>query len=128
MILIWLFVPTMSGTFPNLGSILSTPSRVYQVWTIGLIAIGILFLAGELDRKDQKPKLGGLNFLKIPIFVFGLALLAYWVLLNGATFGSNVQSVFTQPLALVAAIVLLPLLAFILIRWKTKRGTSTAII
>ncbi len=125
-ILIWLFVPTLSGTFPNLGAIQSTPIEAWWHWAVGLLAVAILFLAGELDRKDKAPRLGKFNAVKYPIFAAGLALLGLWVTFNWTVFRTDVQSVFTQPLALVAAIVLVPLLAVALVLWKAK--TPPAII
>lgn len=75
-LLVWALVPDSSGAFANLNLLKSTKISTYELWFLGLVAVGTLFFAGELDRRDKiRPILGRLKVARVPIFVLGLALL-----------------------------------------------------
>jgi hypothetical protein len=128
-LLVWLFVPTPSLTFPNLSVLLQTPPDTYGTWSLGLVAVATLFLAGEIDRRDvARPVLGKLTTLKIPIFVIGIVLLGGWVFLYRVSIGSNISIAVAQPIQIVAIVILIPVIAVLLIWQQTRRGKEPTII
>ncbi len=128
-ILVWILVPSSSMTLPNLNILLQAPSSVYEVWIVGLLAIGTLFFAGEVDRRDKiRPTLGKIKMLRVPIFFLGLVLLGLWVILYRDSISSNVFTAISQPLQIVAMIVLVPIIALLLIQRQTKAGKQPAIV
>ena len=128
-LLTWLIIPDADGTLPNLNVLIQTQASIYEIWVLGLIAIGTLFFAGEIDRRDKNhPHLGKLKILKIPIFLLGLFGLGGWVVLYRDSIGSNISAAVSQPYQLVAIIFLIPLIAFILIRQKSRDTKKPAII
>ena len=128
-LLVWLFVPDSKGTLANLAVLRSTPDGVYEVWILGLFAVGMLFLAGEMDRRDKvRPILGQLKAIKVPIFFVGLALFGAWVYVYRSSFASNISSAVSQPLQIAVIIVLIPVIAFALVRMQTKGGKQPATI
>ena len=128
LILVWIFVPASNGALPGLETMLSTSVEAYGVWGLGLAAMALLFLAGELDRRGKTPRLVRLNFLKFPVLAVGLVVLGAWVLLNGTALESNLTSVLGRPLAIIVAPILLAVLGVALVYWKTKGRTDIAII
>ncbi len=127
-IAVWILVPSTSLTFPSLNGLLQAPLNAYEVWFVGLVAIGTLFFAGEVDRRDKtRPILGKLRKLRVLFFVLGLFLLGVWVILYSNPIGSNISTAVSQPLQILAMILLTPLVALLLVRRQTK-GKQTAII
>ncbi len=128
-IAVWILVPSTGLTFPSLNGLLQAPLSVYEVWFVGLVAIGVLFFAGEVDRRDKtRPVLGKFRKLRVPFFVLGLFLLGVWVILYSNPIGSNISMAVSQPLQILAMIVLTPLVALLLIRRQTNGGKQPAII
>lgn len=128
-VIVWLLLPSPSGTFDNLGFLGSVSTATYLVWLVGMFAVGTLFLAGETDRRDkQHPFIGKLKPVKYPIFSGGLILFGVWVYLYRASFSSYFSTAASQYLRIITMIALTPIIAYALIRWKTKNGKEPAII
>jgi hypothetical protein len=123
--LIWLFAPSGAS---QLNFILTSPVADYYVWGVGLASVVVLFLAGELDRRDKPLRLGKFNFIKYPLFALGLALLATWIVLYSKEITANLTSIFSYPVSVVLGIILIPLLSFAIIRWQTKNGQKPAVV
>jgi hypothetical protein len=128
-LLVWLFVPDSNGALANLAVIRSAPDRVYEVWLLGMVAVGMLFLAGEMDRRDRViPILNQLKVGKVPIFILGLILFGAWVYVYRSSFASNISSAVSQPLQIVVIVILIPVIAFALVQMQTKGGKQPATI
>jgi hypothetical protein len=129
-ILVWLVVPLTNFSFSNVNIILKTPLSIYETWLLGLIAVGTLFFAGEVDRRDKpRTSFAKLKPVKIPIFAIGLILLGIWVFLIRDTIGANSSSILAPALfQIVAIIFLVPLIAYFLIRKQTAGGKEPAIV
>jgi hypothetical protein len=128
-LLTWIFVPTPAGTFPDLALLTGAPISVYEVWLLGLIAVGVLYLAGEIDRKDKvRASLNRLKPIKIPVLVVGLVLLGMWGYYYGNAISSDVMTALAFPLQIVVVAVLIPIVAFVLVRVETKGGKQPATI
>jgi len=128
-VLIWLFVPSSGFVFSNLQILLNAPISGYETWFLGFLAVGILFLGGEIDRRDKvRPILGKLKTIKIPVFALGLILLGAWVWVYGSSINSNISLAISQPYQIIAVVVAIPIVAFLLIWKQTKGRTQPAII
>jgi hypothetical protein len=120
-ILVWLFVPTNST--PHLEKWSNSLSGQYFVVGVGFLAIVILFLAGELDRRGHIPRLGRFNVIKYPIFAFGVVLLGAWGMLMAGDIENNVRSIIlSSSVSLVMVVIIVPLAILGVIKWKTRRG------
>ena len=128
-IIVWLFVPSLDMAFTNLSTMLQAPASVYGNWLFGLLAIGSLFFAGEIERSDKPhPVLAPLKKVKIPLFVIGLTLFSVWNALNYNSIAENVLRNISQPFQILAMVILTPIIAVILVRLQTKGGKEPAII
>jgi len=128
-LLVWVLVPDSSGTLVNLSVLRGTQIHTYELWVLGLVAVGTLFFAGELDRRDRvRPTLERFKVAKIPLFALGLALFSGWICLEENSFVSNALVAVSQPLQIAAVAVLIPVISFILVREQTKKGRQPATI
>ena len=128
-VLVWLFVPSMGFVFSNLEFLKNAPISGYAAWLVGLLAVGILFLGGEIDRRDMvHAKLRKLKPIKVPTFVGGLILLGAWAWVYKDSINSNISLEISQPYQITAVIIAIPLVAFLLIWKQTKGKTQPAII
>lgn len=129
-VFVWLFVPVTKLTFPNLLVLINTPPSVYETWIFGLISVGTIYFAGEIDRRDeQRSVFERIKPIKVPIFVLGIALFSIWAYFIRNMIGQNVSSIVGPIIYQVAALTaLIPLIAILLIRKQTSAGQKTAII
>ncbi|MHB8567882.1 MAG: metal-dependent hydrolase [Nitrososphaerales archaeon] len=128
-ILVWLFVPSSGMSLSNLDSLIQAPLKTYEVWLLGMIAVGTLFLAGEIDRRDRvRPILGKLKVAKIPVFTTGLILLSTWIFIYRDTIRANISTAISEPLQIFAVVLAIPLIAVLLFRKQSKEGKEPAII
>jgi len=129
-LLVWVFIPLTNFSFTNLATLIQTPESVYEIWIYGMVAVGILFFAGEIDRRDrQRPIFEKLKPAKIPIFGAGLALFAGWIYLIRNSIGTNASSIVAPVIYQVIVLVLvIPLIAVLLIRKQTSGGKNPATI
>lgn len=128
-ILVWTLVPSPTMTLSNLNVLRQTPQNVVGVWLVGLLGIGILFVAGEADRQVKThPIFGRLKPIKWPILVGGLASLGAWIYLYLDSIRSNLYAAVSQPLQILAMTALIPFIAFLLVRKQSKGGREPAIV
>lgn len=120
-IILWLIYPGSSSHFPVL---INTPSINYFVVSIGLASVGVLFLAGELDRRTA---FGKSNFVKYPIFVLGTVLFVAWLVLFFKDIIANVNNIFANPVSILVGVIILPIIVISIIKWKTRRGKPAVI-
>lgn len=115
-ILIWFFAP---GNALHLSTWTTTSPMRYFVIIFGYVPILILFVGGELERND---KLGKFTFIKYPIFVLGLVLLGVWGILIGSEITKNLSNIFSNPVSILMAIIILPLAIIGVIKWKIRKS------
>jgi quinol-cytochrome oxidoreductase complex cytochrome b subunit len=128
-LVVWGLVPDSSGRFVNLEILRATPVGVYARWLFGLFAVGMLFFAGEMDRRDKvRPIIGKLKAIKVPLFFIGVILLGVWIYLYRGSFSSNAVDALSQPYQIIAMVILIPVIAYMLVRMQTKGGTQPATI
>jgi hypothetical protein len=120
-ILIWFFAP---GNTLHLAIWSTTPTMNYLVIGIGYAAVGTLFAAGELERRDRPQRTVKSKFIKYPIFGLGLALLAIWGILYGNEMMKNLISTFANPVSILMGIIIIPLVIITLIKLKTRNGNT----
>lgn len=124
-ILIWFFAP---GNALHLSTWSSFPAVDYGTTLVGFGAIAILFFAGEMDRRDKTPRFGKINVIKYPMFVIGLGLFGYWGFLFANKIGNNLVIIFSNPIAIIMGIILVPLVIIGMIKWKTGKNNTPAVV
>jgi hypothetical protein len=122
-ILIWM----LPGNLLHLGILVPAITLNYPVIVTGFVAIVVLFGAGEMDRRDKTPRFGRLNFIKYPIFVLGLGLFVYWGILFGNQINKNLIHIFSNPVAILMGVIIVPLVIVAMIKWKLRNGKSSMV-
>jgi len=124
MITIWLFAPDNA----RLSFLLSYPSINYTAHVVGYVAVAVLFAAGELDRWDAPRRIPRFNFVKYPIFVAGIALFGFWLVLCRGEIMANLRDIFSHPVTILLGIIVITITSLTVIAWKTKLGKTPAIV
>jgi hypothetical protein len=122
-ILIWIFIPASK----HFTVLVTSTTANYVGLVMGLFAVGMLFLSGELDRKDKTPRLGKLNFIKYIIFALGLVLLGIWIVLSLNDIMKNIMTIFADPLSIFVGIITIPIVIILIIKAKTRSGRNAII-
>ncbi len=120
-ILIWFFAP---GNVLHLSTWTTTPMN-YLVIAFGYIPILVLFVGGELERRG---KLGKFTFGKYPIFGLGIILLGVWGLLIRNNIATNLSDIFSNPVSILMAVIIIPLAIIGVIKWKTRKSDTPAVV
>lgn len=116
-ILVWLFVPGVTG-FSALETYLSSN---WVLWLLGFLAVGMLYLAGEMDRRDTTPRLARLKAVKKPVFLLGVLLFGAWALEAVPLITSNLNGMFAHPVPLFSGIAAALAACYFAVLWKTRR-------
>ena len=124
-ILIWFFAP---GNTLHLSTWSSFPAVDYDTTLVGFGAIAVLFFAGEMDRRDKTPRFGKINVIKYPMFIIGLGLFGYWGFLFANKIGNNLTVIFSNPIAIIMGMILVPLVIVGMIKWKTGKSGTPAVV
>lgn len=127
---IWLLLPDLSHL-----SLFSQPISFYYPFAAGYLFFGLVYWAGELDRRDRTKPLRILsskmleerNLLKKTIFVIGLGFLVAWFTLYRVEIWTNIQIVSSNWLSIVVGLLALILVGFSIVKWETRRG-KTAVV
>ena len=98
------------------------------VYVVGFFAIAVLFFAGEMDRRDKTPRFGKINVVKYPLFILGLGLFGYWGFLFANQIRNNLGVIFSNPIAIIMGIILVPLVIIGMIKWKTSKTGTPAVV
>lgn len=122
-ILIWTFAP---GNYLHFTMWTNLPTMSYYQIGIGYAAVGTLFVAGEIDRRNKKPRFGRSKVMKYPIFGLGLALIGIWAIMIWMQMQHNLTIIFHNPVSILMGIIIIPIAIFILLKLKT-RGGKTAV-
>jgi hypothetical protein len=119
-IAVWLFAPGAA----HLTILLNSFNQTCVPCLVGYLAVGIVFAAGELDRRDRaKPlRAPGLAFMKKPLLVAGIALGCYCVFLVWTEMLTNLQAIITNWLSILLGVLVVALVCLVLIKWQTRAG------
>jgi LexA-binding, inner membrane-associated putative hydrolase len=122
-IAIWLVYP-IGFAHANLFSELIESN---PIWVIGYAAIGVLFAAGETQRRDKLPRLPQLKPAQVPLFVIGVALLVIWFVLFRFEILANLENILADPIPVLAGVVAIPIVAFTLVKYYTRGGRKAIV-
>lgn len=127
---VWLLVPDLSHL-----SLFSQPMSFYYPFVAGYLFFGLIYWAGELDRRDRTKPLRILpgkmleerNLLKKPIFVISLGFLAAWLILCRNEIWTNLQTISSGWPSITLGTLALLLVSFIIIKWETRKGKTATV-
>lgn len=122
--LIWLATPITS---PRAGSL---KTYIISNWTLMVpefLWVGLFYGSGELDRYYKSKNLTTPQILKLPLLVLGGIAGIYWGWLIRAAITVNLNAIFADPLSLLAALIIIPLVCVLVILWQTRGGRDTMV-
>lgn len=127
---IWLVTPDFSHL-----AVFSQPLSFYYPFLAAFAFFGLVYLSGELDRRDRKeplkiiPKTMTKNkgILKKPIFAVGTAFLGVWLVLFRIEIWANLELVFANWFAIVIGLVAVLFVALVLIRLEMATNKKKSI-
>ena len=118
-LMIWAFYPLSFVHVREFADFIRTTGGI---WPIGYAAIFVLFAAGETQRRDKLPRLPQLKPIQVPLLAAGLALLVVWFYLFLPEVIANFQTIFAEPIPVLAGIIVIPVVGTALIRYYTRGG------
>jgi hypothetical protein len=124
-IVVWLFAS--GAAHPTIS--LSSFTQTCVPCLVGYLAAGIVFAAGELDRRDRAEPLRapGLAFMKKPLLVAGIALGCYCVFLFWTEMWMNLQAIVTNWVSVLLGVLVVALVCLVLIKWQTRAGRTATV-
>lgn len=85
-------------------------------------------MAGELDRHDTiHSKVQRFNFIKYPIFGFGVISFGLWLTLFWPEIKANVFNIVSNPVAFSLEVILVPVTLDLMIIQKTRGKSATVV-
>ncbi len=99
--------------------------RQFPFYVLGYLSLLIIYMAGELDRRDRdKPLIPELNLLKKLLLVVGIFLFGYWTFLFWSEIQANLEAIFSDWMSILLGGIMVILACLVVIRWKTRRNES----
>jgi LexA-binding, inner membrane-associated putative hydrolase len=131
LIIMWMLFPNGSNL-----ALFSTDLSMYVPFATSFLSVFVLFLAGELDRRDQdapleRQRLSFLkrfSMLKYLFFSLGIALFAAWVVLFWREISINLQAIASKWLFVTLAATILAVIGFAILKIQTRNGKPEAIV
>ncbi len=130
---IWLVAPG----FKNYA-VFSQPLTFYYPFIAAFAFFGLVYLAGELDRRDRKEPLKVIpktmirhkDILKKPLFVAGFVSLGVWIFLYRLEIWDNLKALFQNWQLLILGAAAVTILSLILIKMEqtSKKKTNAPVI
>jgi len=119
----------------NAAFLLDGASRSSSL-VIAFCSIVVLFLGGELDRRDQEAPFGKMrldplrriSFLKIPLVSVGGMLAVLWIFLYRENIASNLEVIGSNWISIAVAGLLITVASLVIIKWQTRKGRPPAIV
>src|SRR5689334_14480559 len=90
-------------------------------------AIGVLFAAGETQRRDKLPRLPQLKPAQVPLFVIGVVLFVIWFALFRFEILANLENILADPIPVLAGATAIPIVAFTLVKYYTRGGRKAIV-
>jgi hypothetical protein len=118
LILVWLLAPDGSHL-----ALFNNPITFYIPYLVGYASLFVIYMAGDLDRRDRdKPiRAPELSFLKIPLFIVGVGLLGTWFVLYRSEIWANLETIFSNWISILLGAVLIALVSLVLIKWQMRK-------
>ena len=115
----WLVLPDLSHL-----AVFAQPLPFYYPYLAAFAFFGLVYLSGELDRRDRKEPLKIIpktmirhnNIFKKPLFIAGIVFLFVWLVLFRTSILTNVELVFANWFAIIVGLIVIVIVAFALIR------------
>jgi len=112
----------------NLNSLYSYLDANYLLWLVGFVSVGLIFGAGELDRRDKPLRLPNFNYIKYPIFVLGLFSFGVWLILYRANIFENIEIIFSDSISVLLSVLVVVVVGLVVLKWKTRADKIPAIV
>jgi hypothetical protein len=124
--MVWLLAP--DGL--HLALLSNNPISFYVPFIVGYASLSIIYIAGELDRRDSpKPiRIPKLSILKFPLFIVGFILLGTWFVLYWNEIRANLETIFSNWISILLGVVLITLTCLVVIKWQTRRDKTPAMV
>lgn len=124
-ILVWILAPDGS----HLAYLSSHSIANWIAYVVGYAGIAVVFVAGELDRRDrsQPLRIAHYNFIKYPVFAAGAVLFFVSIILYWTEILANLEATASDWISISLGILLVALLGFAVVKWQTKQG-KTAVV
>jgi hypothetical protein len=118
-IIIWLTMSVINHSF-----VFSNAWTFYYPFIAGFAFFGLVYFAGELDRRDRKQPLKVIpktmirhnNIFKKPLFIAGIVSFGIWIFLYRLEIWNNIRTVFNSWQLLALGAVSIAILSLIMIR------------
>lgn len=133
LILFWLFMPDLSHL-----DIFAMPISFYYPFFAAFAFFGLIYLSGELDRRDRKKPLKIIpttmiennNVLKKPFFVASFFFLGAWLVLYRFEIWANLKSLFANWFTLIfgSVVIIVVAIAIIMLEMRTKKKANMPVI
>ncbi|HEV2225672.1 MAG TPA: metal-dependent hydrolase [Nitrososphaerales archaeon] len=114
-LLVWILRPLNPSNFVSL--VMALESK--WLW-LGFLAVGMLYAAGETDRRDLPARLPQLKPLAWPLLYGGAALLALWGTLFGVEILHNVEFIFSDPVLVISTAGVVGLAVLLTVLWQLR--------
>ncbi len=126
--LVWLFA---SGDLSRVVIVFGQPISHYFDLLVGFVAVGLLYTAGEFDRRDKETRLARLKLLKplkIPVFILGFSIAGIWSALHLSQVTSNLASMLSNPIPLFVGASAVLAIGLVLVKWQTRNPSKPAVV
>ncbi len=124
-IIIWLTYPLNPVHVQEMSDFIKSSSGA--TWIVGYLAVGLLFAAGETQRRDKLPKLPQLKPIQYPLLIGGIVLLIGWAYLFQSEILSNVAGIIVDPLPIIAGAITIPVVSYLLVKYYTRGGRKAVV-
>jgi hypothetical protein len=114
-LLVWIIRPLDLSNFKSLFEGLESDWLI-----VGYIAVGVIYAAGETDRRDLPARLPALKPLQWPLFGTGVALFIVWLWLYGFAIVTNLESIFSDAIFVVSAGAVTLAAVALWVVWQTR--------
>ncbi len=119
-VIVWLVTPDFSHV-----AVFAEPWSFYYPFIAGFAFFGLVYFAGELDRRDRKVPLKVIpkamirhkNIFKKPIFAVGIVFLGVWLVLYRMEIWANLEALSSSWIALFLGGVAVTIASVIAIKW-----------
>jgi hypothetical protein len=123
-ICLWIFGADGS----NFTSLVNYLDANYLLWLVGFVSVGLIFGAGELDRRDKPLRLPNFNYIKYPIFVLGLFSFGVWLILYRANIFENLEIIFSDSISVLLSVLIVVVVSLVVLKWETRADKIPAIV
>lgn len=130
LVMVWLALPDLSHV-----AVFSQSLSFYYPFLAAFAFFGLVYLSGELDRRDRKEPLKIIpkiiikqkDFVKKPLFAVSFAFLAAWLVLYRTQIWTNLELLSANWLAISVCGLAIALVAFLLIRDEMAKGKKKSV-